>query len=361
MELTNEVLEKIEDKKSFNRQYSKWYYSMGQLQQDKQSVLANSYFKKSERINDCMNLFQWDLYRENKLMDLQRVNRCMNNRFCPNCRKLDLAKMIHKFKKPFSDLIKQGYLPFLLTLTIPNVTGEELEQTIRTLSANFRKFYHLYSRELPKGFKGRSLGIDAALKVLEITYNKESNTFHPHYHLMVFIPAKFYDQSLFSKIYQGHWSYKRQEFNMYSDIDLEMARLWTMVNKKIRINQKNFDNMSDDIRELYQVDIKEMDSSGIYEVLKYTFKDSDISSFYVFKTLVESLYKKRIRQGHGLLYNFKCEEVEEGEKQDLEEFLDKKENPEHILTHEINELLTVYRDFRKVSRFKALAEIENLE
>lgn len=101
-----------------------------------------------------------------------------------------------------------------------------------------------------------------------------------------------------------------------------------------------------------------MDSSGIVEVLKYTFKDSDIVSYNVFKNLVMALDKKRIRHGYGILYNIKLENDTDGEVLSLEEYLTEEGDPENLLTHEIRELLTDYKEYRKISRRKADEEIE---
>lgn len=362
MELTEDVLCKIKKKKEYNKKYSEWYFGMSQ-----ESILndelrqADIYKRKSEYILDCMNLWSWDVYHKNKVMDLQRVNRCTNNRFCPNCRRLDLAKMIHKFRVPFSNLLESGYLPLLLTLTVPNCSAENLDFTINKLNKDFKKFYQLYSRDETKGFSNRSIVIEGALKVLEITYNSERKTYHPHLHCIVFIQEHFYNEILFNKNIQGHFSYKRSSYNFHSILDVEIMKIWTMINNNIRITVKNFEKYNSNVQELLQCDIKEMDSGGIYEVLKYTFKDSDVKTYNVFKTLVNVLFRKRIRQGYGLLYNFKCEDVDVGEEQDLDSYLEIKENPEHLITHEIDELLTVYKDYRKVSRFNASEELNNLD
>lgn len=105
-------------------------------------------------------------------------------------------------------------------------------------------------------------------------------------------------------------------------------------------------------------DIREMDSSGIVEVLKYTFKDTDIVSYSVFKNLVMALDKKRIRQGYGILYNVKLENETEGEVLSLEDYLTEEEEAENLLTYEIRELITVYKEYRKISRRKADSELD---
>lgn len=341
---------------NYNRQYAKWYIGMSE---DLSSLKAYSKKLKgrAERINECLNLWQWDLYRKNKLMDLQKVNRCKNNRFCPNCRRWDLAGAIHNLRKPLSELLLQGYYPYLVTLTVPNAPGEELKLTIEKMNKAFKKLFGAYSYSLDnkgKGFQERLMEFEGALKSLEITYNSKDNTYHPHFHCM-FLSLE-YDESLFIKDTPGEWSNKRKSYNFYSSIDIQMMKLWTMYYKEVRVSIDNYNKL--ELKDCYICDIREMDSSGIVEVLKYTFKDTDIVSYDVFKTLVIALDKKRIRQGYGILYNLKLEDDTEGEVLSLEDYLTEQEDPENVLTHEIRELITDYREYRKISRRKADLKME---
>lgn len=100
-----------------------------------------------------------------------------------------------------------------------------------------------------------------------------------------------------------------------------------------------------------------MDSAGIVEVLKYTFKDTDIKSYDVFKNIELAISNKRIRQGYGILYNLKLEDDADGEKLSLEEFLNESEVPSLLVVREIKELLTSYRDYKKISRSKVHEDI----
>lgn len=363
MIFTNEVLINMNDKLKYNEQYMKWYYGLSQ-EFLHAKVYSDRIKKRGDKIGSCLDLWLWDKYEKNKLLDLQKVNRCMNNRFCPNCKKFDLASTIHNFKGPFNQLLLDGYYPYLLTLTVPNCSGEDLRDTIDKMNNSFRKFFNSLSYELTgvttKGFSERLIKFDAALKVLEITFNEETNMFHPHFHIMVF--SKDYDESLFKKTIPGAWSNKKN-CQMYNSImDIHIQKIWKMCFDKIRMSEKNFSLMSDNWYDLYMCDIKEMDDKGIYEVLKYTFKDSDIKSYYVFKNLVLALENKRIRQGYGLLYGLKCENENEGDLQSLEDFLeiDKKETPQQLLTKELQTLIKDYHEYKKISRFKAYNEIENL-
>lgn len=357
MDFTNEVLKEIQDKKSYNKTYSKYYYGLSKEYIGfNLPVRSKNILNKSDRINDCMNLWLWDVYHKNKVMDLQKVNRCMD-RFCPNCRKLSLASSIHNLRPTFTDLIQQGYFPYLLTLTVPNVPGEELRDTIDRLNKAYYKFYTLMSKTGKKGFKDRFITLDASLKVLEVTVNNKERTYHPHLHVMAF--SLTYDENLFDKKYLGPYSNKRNLFTYYSDMDYQIMKLWTLCYDGVSCTHKNYSSLQDDWTSLYLCDIREMDYKGIFEVLKYTFKDTDIKNYYNFKYIFLALEGKRIRQGYGLLYNIKVEDASMGDLQDLQ--LDIKENPEQLLTREINTLITTYHDYQKISRFKAYEELENIE
>lgn len=343
----------MKEKKEINGAVSKYFYAMHMENEG----VSDRYKKKSERILDCLNLWLWDAYHSNKLLDLQKVNRCMDSRFCPNCRKFSLASTINNFSPQFQKLLREGYNPYVMSLTIPNVTAEELKPTIKKLNETFRKFFKKlsYSIESREGFPERLIQFDGALKVLEITYNKKERTYHPHFHIIMF--SQEYDESLFDKFIKGAYSTKRKQFDYYSLMDLHIRQLWTMAWNGIKFTSDNFHNMSENWWDLLQADIRECDESGIYEVLKYTFKDSDIANYNVFKNMFTALDGQRVRQGHGLLYNLKAEEEAEGEKQSIENYLEKKENPEQLLTREMNDLITVYRDYRKISRFGAKSNI----
>lgn len=272
---------------NYNSKYANWYIVMSNELMIPFQAYAEMLERKSKRIRSCLNMWTWDVYKKNKLMDLQKVNRCMNNRFCPNCRKWDLAGAIHNLKKPFNKLLLEGYNPYLVTLTVPNVTGNELRSTIEKLF----KALNYSLNKTTKGFSDRLIEVDAALKVLEITYNSTTDTYHPHFHCLFF--SQDYDQSLFLKTIPGEYSNKRQSYNFYSPMDMQIMKIWTLCYTGQRMTLNNYNNLQ--LEDLYLCDIREMDSSGIVEVLKYTFKDTDIQSYEVFKTIEMAIERKRIR------------------------------------------------------------------
>ncbi|WP_235044485.1 MULTISPECIES: protein rep [Fusobacterium] len=68
-----------------------------------------------------------------------------------------------------------------LTLTVPNVAGDEL---VRELNKQYEAIQRLTKR---KEFKAVSKGY---VRKTEITYNQERNDFHPHIHMLIAVDIK---------------------------------------------------------------------------------------------------------------------------------------------------------------------------
>jgi plasmid rolling circle replication initiator protein Rep len=362
MDFSNETLIEMQRSKfEQNKRFANLYSEMSNEFSGTLPSYSETLFKKGERISSCLNFWEWDVYHKNKLMDLIQVNRCHNNRFCPTCRKWDLSGAMHNLSKPFNKLLSEGYFPYLATLTVVNVPGEDLRRTIDKMNKSFRKLFGALNYSLDgttKGFKERYISIAAALKSLEITYNEDVNTYHPHFHCLFF--SAEYDESIFIKDIPGEWSSKRRSYNFYSLMDIQLMKLWTMCFENIRLTYNNYEKLQPE--ELLTCDIREMDSAGIAEVMKYTFKDTDILNYEVFKNIEIALESKRIRQGYGLLYNVKLEGDADGEKLYLSDFLLEEEKPETLYTWEIDQLVSKrFKEYRKISRTKAhegIAEIK---
>ena len=270
MEFTNDVLRNIESKQKYNLSVSNYFY---RLHCDYGLKGQKKYLRISNNVKDCLNYWFWHCYVKNHVLDLQKVNRC-KNRFCSNCRKFDLSRALNNLSPSFKKLVSEGYNPCLVTLTIPNCFGDDLSTTLDKMQVAFRKFYHFFSLDKKGMYSKRYFKFYACVKCLEITYSKFRGDFHPHYHLLVFI--KGYDSSLFDKKFKGEWSNKRNSFNMYSDFDMQIRKLWTLCYQGKTL--RDYDKLDD----TYICEIREMDDKGIYEVIKYSFKDTDVYNYDVF-------------------------------------------------------------------------------
>ena len=93
-------------------------------------------------------------------------------RWCTECCRIKTAELTNAYKQPILEL---GALYFV-TLTTPNVTANNLRKEIKRMI----KAFQLIKNNIRKTYKIKINGI----RKIEITYNKELNTYHPHFHLI---------------------------------------------------------------------------------------------------------------------------------------------------------------------------------
>jgi hypothetical protein len=102
------------------------------------------------------------------------------NRSCIQCSSIRTARMISSYGE---EVRSWGDNKFLVTLTIKNVTQSDLRSSIKGMAKDFRVCVkHLNYHH----------GKVKMVRSTEITYNRSSDTFHPHVHLLVqgYVPAR---------------------------------------------------------------------------------------------------------------------------------------------------------------------------
>jgi plasmid rolling circle replication initiator protein Rep len=77
-------------------------------------------------------------------------------------------------------------VPLLLTLTVVNVTGHELNKAIDRMNVAWRRLMQL---------KVVKRAVRSWFKSLEITYNSERQDFHPHFHALLMVPESYFKRS----------------------------------------------------------------------------------------------------------------------------------------------------------------------
>ncbi len=95
-----------------------------------------------------------------------------NNRWCLVCNRIRTGKLINGYFAEISGFKQK----FMVTLTIPNVSEIGLKPSIKEMNRTFRKILDIARK--------RGLKINGIRKT-ECTYNFKTETFHPHYHLIV--------------------------------------------------------------------------------------------------------------------------------------------------------------------------------
>ncbi len=361
--LETDILE-IKQKQDDTRKFGKYFYRMYKQEENER------FLKTSNRMKDCLTYWNWDLYQENKLMDLKKVSRC-KNRFCPNCNKLTISKAINDFAPIFQELIKQEYLPYMITLTVPNCEGKDLKLTIEKMQIAFKKFWEWLYKMDRKGYQKRITNFVGGVRAIEVTYNEKTGLYHPHFHFICF--SHHVSGEHLRKIYPGYYQRKSNSYRNLSDMDFEIMKLWTLAwnNKTIKdINKMDNEwwNQEEEKPNYLMCDFTELEMpGGIYEVFKYCYKSSEIKTLEQFRNIFKALDGKRVRQTYGKLYGLDLDNENVDFKEDksdvIENYLlvNREESPQNIATQNILELTTVYNNYRKISRFNYDMSLKPME
>lgn len=342
---TNDKLKDIRKNKLHSGKIIDFYVQMSNEFTD----FKDKYLNKSHRLLDCMFFWDWEKYEQHKTLDLKKLNRC-KDKYCSNCKQIAVASSLFEVLPIFKALVDEGYKPLLFTLTVPNVSADLLPGTIDKLFSKFKTFYDYFEKPINsrRSYKGRSYSIVGAIRALEITYNAESDTYHPHLHIMAFAIGDFVDLKKTMKYSKKINKKTKCEIGFQlSEADLEIRRLWTnLYNDK---DQRTINKLNES--DLYLCDVKEITTNqGILEALKYSCKNSEISSYEVFKTLYFALWNRKIKQGYGRLYSLKFDDQED--IKDDTETLFSDEVPQSIVLS-LNDLISSYQNYEKISRFRA--------
>lgn len=244
------------------------------LQKIIRNKVSNEMF---QRIEYCGSFLEFHSDISGEVKKLVKANNC-ENRFCPIC----AYKKAKKEALKLSILIKsleKDYKFLFLTLTAPNVTSDNLEEEIKEYNKSFKRFSEL------KAFKYAVVGY---VRKLEITYNHDLKTYHPHFHVLLAVKKNYFSNNYI----------KRDEW-------LEM---WKSAKR---------DNI------ITQVDVRKLDLSlddkGILEIAKYSAKDSDyLKSQDIFDVIYKALKGKRLITYNGV---FK-ESVKEFKKGNLDNYIE---------------------------------------
>ncbi len=207
------------------------------------SELAESYkrlglTRKYGLVKFCGDYLEFRANPEDLAMKkLFRANFC-KVRLCPMCAWRRSLKIFNQLSAVMNEIDNLGeYKYIFLTLTVKNIKGAELSETLDKM---FKGFNLLTKRkEFKKAIKGH-------FRALEITHNtnkysKSYDTYHPHFHCILQVNKSYFTSRYF--INKTKW-----------------VELWQ---ECMRLDYAP------------SVDIRKADKSAVPEVAKYTVKDKD--------------------------------------------------------------------------------------
>ena len=104
--------------------------------------------------------------------DGKLTSRYCGYRWCSVCNRIRSAEYISKYEPILKSWIDTQFV----TLTVVNVEASKLLETLKEMNKNFRRVLDLMRK--------RKIKV-CGLRKVEITYNKEANNYHPHFHILI--------------------------------------------------------------------------------------------------------------------------------------------------------------------------------
>lgn len=218
-------------------------------------------------IKGCNTFLSFVADKTLKKQKLYKSNLC-KNRFCPVCAWRKARKDALGLSLMMQYIKQQENKEFIfLTLTTPNVISGELENEIKRYNNAFRKL-----------IKRKKVGsvIKGYVRKLEITYNKKRDDYNPHFHVLIAVNKSYFTDKRYY-ISQKEW-----------------LELWRDVTGISEITQVQVQK------------IRQNNNKELYEMAKYSGKDSDyLINQKVFDAFYKSLKGKQVLVYSGLFKDAK--------------------------------------------------------
>lgn len=223
------------------------------------------WIKKYEVTYSCQNVI---LQQGDKFVS----SRC-RKRWCQNCNRQKSAKLYTDYEGHLTEMHKDRGLYFV-TLTAPTCKERELKATIDKRIKAFQRI----KNNIRMRYKTKLNGF----RKLEVTYNKDTNKYHPHFHFIV----------------QG----EREAYLLLA--------LW----------MQQFGEAYIKAQDVQKVDISDTNKKALAEVFKYATKGvvKDSTEARAEHTIQKAILGRRIYQTYGSLYNIKSEDIKETEQTSFE-------------------------------------------
>jgi plasmid rolling circle replication initiator protein Rep len=223
------ILTKTAIKKSLNKPIIEWLYNKGLPE-------------KAEIISQCGNHI--GITDINGIAHIVKADFC-RERICSVCAWRRQSKFMSQMF-PILEIIGKSCEFLLVTLTMQSVTLDELNGAIDIMLTAYDKL--LKRRKIKRAWLGK-------VRALEVTYNKNTQMFHPHLHLFVSV---------------------KKEYFLNNDLYISQAELSALWGECLSVGYEPIC----DIRKVTE------EKHGAVETLKYTFKttkDHNALEGYYFK------------------------------------------------------------------------------
>ncbi len=237
-------------------------------------------YERGKRIEECGTYLKFKQIPDGSLK-LKHANFC-RERMCPMCQWRRSLKLGTQADKIYRVLTGEGYSHIFVTLTVKNCKAEELNQTVDSV---LNGFYLLRRKSLWMN------AIRGYYRALEITYNSESDTYHPHIHVLCTVDSNYFVSDEYIKHDQLMEAWKdvmKLDYNPSVHIE--------------RVKQKPNQRIT----------------SACAEVCKYPVKTAEVNDWHTLEVMDYALRGRRLIQWGGITLKTRKElELDDVEKGNL--------------------------------------------
>lgn len=159
-----------------------------------ENLLTESRMKSLE---ECGNNLLFSVNDKNEKR-LKGANFC-RLRTCPMCNWRKSLKMFGQTNKIANKILEQNSSTRFLfvTFTVKNCSAEKLEETINLMNQGFKRLTDKSKGvKITEKFKNNMLGY---IRAMEVTYNQEKDTYHPHIHCIFAVKAQYFTKGYIKK------------------------------------------------------------------------------------------------------------------------------------------------------------------
>lgn len=353
-ELLQNVVENIEYNKVIIDYYTKFYKEDGKIAFSKDTLERNTI-----RLEHCNRFWQLDKYQVQKIKDFRKTNLC-HDKFCANCKKVKQAARMAKY---IPEIEQYKDRLFHLTLTLPNCSGDELNQTYKKMAKAFKSLIRYLTGNLNiKGIDFESWGYEGAVRSLEVTF--KGNSYHPHFHVGIVLGSQLLGKKTIINKYSYNYITGIQELKrLFCEQEVLIQKIWYLLLNNIKVTKKAID----ELEEGYSCTLDKFPEQEYAELFKYMTKETDedgkVLTYENFISLYYGLYRIKQIQGYGCLYKITDDGDLESLEEQYENFIQeirKKESP--MMVYERPQDLLLDTEYKLISRknyFKYLRQLND--
>lgn len=250
-------------------------------------------YRSFERVYQCAEVLKF-IEQQDGTKKLYQSYFC-KNKLCPICNWRRSMKYAYQAELVVNEAMKRypkGRFLFL-TLTIKNVSGQELNKSISEMGRAFNRL--MKYKKVDKNILGY-------LRATEVTYSAEHDNYHPHLHVLLFVKSSYFTGNNTNYISQVEWT------NLWSKA---MKLDYTPVVDVRTVKAHKRKNLKSAIIETAKYPVKPFDVDTKDVTLFSEFKKDKITD-----DLSQGLHRKR-QIGFGKLFKeikaeLELDDVEEG-------------------------------------------------